>query len=96
MTWTKDGGRRSRATMVHEALRYGRDHRREYLHSLMALLSEWRTPPFEPIIQGENLFARGASDDAPNEKLYLPTFYRGIETLSHYFSKLAAAREAAS
>ena len=72
MTWTKDGGRGSRATMVDEALRYGRDHRREHLHSLMDLLSEWRTPPFEPIIQGENLFARGPSDDAPNEKLYLP------------------------
>jgi acetylornithine deacetylase/succinyl-diaminopimelate desuccinylase-like protein len=26
-------------------------------------LGEWRTPPFEPAIQGENLFCRGASDD---------------------------------
>jgi acetylornithine deacetylase/succinyl-diaminopimelate desuccinylase-like protein len=26
-------------------------------------LSEWRTPPFEPTIRGEDLFCRGASDD---------------------------------
>ncbi len=26
-------------------------------------LDEWRTPPFAPAVQGENLFARGASDD---------------------------------
>ncbi len=26
-------------------------------------LDEWRTPPFEPTIEGENLLARGASDD---------------------------------
>jgi acetylornithine deacetylase/succinyl-diaminopimelate desuccinylase-like protein len=26
-------------------------------------LAEWRTPPFEPTIVGENIFARGASDD---------------------------------
>jgi acetylornithine deacetylase/succinyl-diaminopimelate desuccinylase-like protein len=26
-------------------------------------VGEWRTPPFEPTIQGENLFCRGASDD---------------------------------
>ncbi len=25
-------------------------------------LDEWKTPPFEPTIEGENLFARGASD----------------------------------
>ncbi|MFN3741855.1 MAG: dipeptidase [Anaerolineales bacterium] len=25
-------------------------------------LDEWRTPPFEPTLQGENLYARGASD----------------------------------
>jgi acetylornithine deacetylase/succinyl-diaminopimelate desuccinylase-like protein len=25
-------------------------------------LNEWRTPPFEPTVQGDNLFARGASD----------------------------------
>jgi acetylornithine deacetylase/succinyl-diaminopimelate desuccinylase-like protein len=26
-------------------------------------LNEWRTPPFEPIVRGENLYARGACDD---------------------------------
>ncbi len=26
-------------------------------------LDEWRTPPFEPTVQGDNLYARGASDD---------------------------------
>lgn len=26
-------------------------------------LEEWHTPPFEPTVRGENLFARGASDD---------------------------------
>jgi acetylornithine deacetylase/succinyl-diaminopimelate desuccinylase-like protein len=26
-------------------------------------LAEWRTPPFEPAVRGENLYARGASDD---------------------------------
>ncbi len=26
-------------------------------------LEEWRTPPFEPVVQGESLYARGASDN---------------------------------
>src|SRR6267154_2246833 len=26
-------------------------------------LDEWTTPPFEPTVRGDNLFARGASDD---------------------------------
>lgn len=26
-------------------------------------LSEWRSPPFDPVVRGENLFGRGASDD---------------------------------
>lgn len=26
-------------------------------------LSEWRTPPFDPVVRGGNLFGRGASDD---------------------------------
>jgi acetylornithine deacetylase/succinyl-diaminopimelate desuccinylase-like protein len=26
-------------------------------------LSEWRSPPFDPMVRGENLFGRGASDD---------------------------------
>ena len=45
------------------------------------------------------LIGSGLPDDnphAPNEKLYLPTFYRGIETLVYSFVKLAAEREVAS
>jgi acetylornithine deacetylase/succinyl-diaminopimelate desuccinylase-like protein len=26
-------------------------------------LEEWRSPPFEPVVRGEDIFARGASDD---------------------------------
>lgn len=26
-------------------------------------LTEWKTPPFEPVLQGDRLYARGASDD---------------------------------
>lgn len=26
-------------------------------------LEEWTRPPFEPVIEGDNLYARGASDD---------------------------------
>src|SRR5262245_6588596 len=26
-------------------------------------LEEWKSPPFEPTVKGENIFARGASDD---------------------------------
>jgi acetylornithine deacetylase/succinyl-diaminopimelate desuccinylase-like protein len=38
----------------------------------------------------------GLPDDnahAPNEKLHLPTFYRGIETLIHYYALLASRSE---
>jgi acetylornithine deacetylase/succinyl-diaminopimelate desuccinylase-like protein len=42
------------------------------------------------------LIGFGLPDDnihAPNEKMHLPTFYRGIDTLIHYFSILAAAED---
>jgi acetylornithine deacetylase/succinyl-diaminopimelate desuccinylase-like protein len=39
----------------------------------------------------------GLPDDnahAPNERYHLPTFYRGIETLIHYYGLLAGVGKA--
>jgi acetylornithine deacetylase/succinyl-diaminopimelate desuccinylase-like protein len=38
-------------------------------------LEEWRTPPFEPVVKGNNLYGRGACDD----KGQLFTHIKGIE-----------------
>ncbi len=40
-------------------------------------LPEWETPPFEPTVRGENLYARGASDN----KGQLLTHIRAVEAL---------------
>jgi acetylornithine deacetylase/succinyl-diaminopimelate desuccinylase-like protein len=42
-------------------------------------LALWKTPPFEPTIVGENLFARGASD----MKGQLVAFLKALESLAH-------------
>jgi acetylornithine deacetylase/succinyl-diaminopimelate desuccinylase-like protein len=44
-------------------------------------LSEWQTPPFEPVVRGDNLYGRGASDD----KGQLFTHVKAIES---YLRKL--------
>jgi len=43
-------------------------------------LEEWKTPPFEGVIQGENLYARGASD----MKGQVYAFVKAMEALSHH------------
>lgn len=47
-------------------------------------LSEWETPPFEPTVRGENLYARGASDD----KGQLFTHIKAVEAFLETEGKL--------
>ena len=47
-------------------------------------LSEWRSPPFEPIVRGDNLYGRGASDD----KGQLFTHVKAIESYLRTLGRL--------
>lgn len=56
----------------------------------LPIIAEFQDTLGAPIV----LIGFGMPDDnihAPNEKYHLPNFYRGIETLIHYFSLLATA-----
>jgi acetylornithine deacetylase/succinyl-diaminopimelate desuccinylase-like protein len=44
-------------------------------------LDEWRTPPFQPIIIGDDLFARGASDDKGQAYIHVKAIEAFKETL---------------
>jgi len=46
-------------------------------------LEEWRTPPFEPTIIGDDLFARGASDDKGQMYTYVKAIEAFKETVGH-------------
>jgi acetylornithine deacetylase/succinyl-diaminopimelate desuccinylase-like protein len=55
----------------------------------LPIISEFQEVLGVPVV----MMGFGLPDDnahAPNEKLHLPTFYRGIETLIHYFALLGA------
>jgi len=43
-------------------------------------IDEWRTPPFEPTVSGENLFARGSSDDKGQAFLVLAAAAAYLQT----------------
>ncbi len=42
-------------------------------------LSEWETPPFEPVVRGDNLYCRGASDDKSQILLVLAALEAWID-----------------
>lgn len=44
-------------------------------------LEEWQTPPFEPTIQGDKLYARGASDDKGQLYIHLAAVEAYLNTL---------------
>jgi len=47
-------------------------------------LDEWISPPFEPTVRGDNLFARGASDD--KGQTYI--LFKAVESLLHETGRL--------
>jgi len=43
-------------------------------------LNEWKSPPFEPTIRGDNLYARGASDMKSNDHAFLKALESWLKT----------------
>jgi acetylornithine deacetylase/succinyl-diaminopimelate desuccinylase-like protein len=46
-------------------------------------LSEWRSPPFEPVTRGDNLYGRGASDDKGQLFAHVKALEAYLRTMGH-------------
>jgi acetylornithine deacetylase/succinyl-diaminopimelate desuccinylase-like protein len=69
--WTRPGSRRCCSTVTTTC-------------SLPDPLDEWISPPFEPTVRGDNLFARGASDDKGQTYILI----KAVESLMQASGKL--------